>query len=101
REVADTLEHFWAMLKSSETLACPKKKQANPWKTILLGATAGLVTLLLGAVAVFFFLPHGERAEDRIPVPLHVLKGNAGPLWSLAVHKDGNNLAMRADDGTV
>src|SRR5260370_14516653 len=34
REVADTLEHFWALLKSSETLASPKKKAANLVKAI-------------------------------------------------------------------
>src|ERR1700730_8465355 len=57
REVADTLEHFWALLKSSETLACPKKKTANLWKAIALGATAGLLTLALGAVGALFLLP--------------------------------------------
>ena len=54
REVADTLEHFWALLKSSETVACPKKKAANLWKAITIGTAAGLLTLMLGAVAVFF-----------------------------------------------
>lgn len=102
REVADTLEHFWALLKSSETLACPKKKAANFWKTISLGMAAGLATLLLGGVAVFTFLPRRDRPEEAIPVPLHVFKGNAGPLWSLAISKDGKNLAMgTTDDGKV
>jgi eukaryotic-like serine/threonine-protein kinase len=105
REVADTLEHFWVLLKSSETLICPKKKAANFWKAIALGTAAGLLTLMLGAAFVFFLLPHrdgpNESALALTPVPLHVLKGNAGPLWSLAVSKDGRNLAMGTDDGTV
>ncbi len=101
REVADTLEHFWALLKSSETVVCPKKKAANFWKAITLGTAAGLATLALGAMAVFFLLPHRDKSEDRGPVPLHIFKGNAGPLWSLAVSKDGKNLAMGTDDGTV
>ncbi len=39
REVADTLEHFWALLKSSSdaALVCPKKKVANLAKAIGLG----------------------------------------------------------------
>jgi WD40 repeat protein len=99
REVADTLEHFWAKLKSSETLICPKKKQTvHVWKAVTLGTVAGLLTLLLGAVAVFFFF---RSAQDRIPEPLHVFKGNAGPLWSMAVSSDGKNLVMGNDDGTV
>jgi eukaryotic-like serine/threonine-protein kinase len=101
REVAGTLEHFWALLKSSETLVCPRKKIANLWKSIALGTLAGLLTLMLGAVAVFFLLPHRDRPEETVPAPLHVFKGNAGPLWSLAISKDGKNLAMGTDDGTV
>jgi serine/threonine protein kinase/WD40 repeat protein len=101
REVADMLEHFWAMLKSSETVVCKKKKAVNTWKAIALGTAAGLLTLVLGAVAVFFLVPRADRREDQVLPPLHVLKGNAGPLWSLAVSKDGKNLAMGTDDGTV
>jgi WD40 repeat protein len=97
RDVADTFEHFWAMLKSSETLVCPKKKAANLWKAVTLGTAAGLFTLMLGAVAAFFLLPR----EEKVPTPAHVFKGNAGPLWSLAISKDGKNLALGADDGTV
>jgi hypothetical protein len=98
KEVADTLEHFWAKLKSSETLICPKKKAAALWKTIAIGASAGLVTLLLGAVAMFFLLP---PREEKVPTPSHVFKGNAGPLWSMDVSKDGKKLAMGTNDGTV
>lgn len=101
REVADTLEHFWALLKSSETVICPKKKAANPWRAITLGTAAGLVTLLLGAMGVFFLLPGRDRPEETAPVPKHVLKGNAGPVWSLAVSGDGKSLAMGTDDGRV
>jgi eukaryotic-like serine/threonine-protein kinase len=101
REVADTLEHFWALLKSSETLVCPKKKTANLWKSITLGTAAGLLTLLLGAAGVFFLAPRRDRPEERVLVPKHVLRGNAGPLWSLAVTGDGKGLAMGTDDGRV
>jgi eukaryotic-like serine/threonine-protein kinase len=101
REVADTLEHFWAKLKSSEILACPKKKAAFPWKAITLGMAAGLLTLTLGAVGAYFLWPRGDRPEDRIPPTAHVLKGNSGTLWSLAVSKDGKHLAMGTDDGKV
>ena len=97
REVADTLEHFWAKLKSSETLVCPKKKAANLWKAITLGTAAGLFTLMLGAIAAYFLLPR----EEKVPTPAHVFKGNAGPIWSLAISKDGKNLALGANDGTV
>ncbi len=101
REVANTLEHFWAVLNStSETLECPKKKAANLGKAIALGMAAGLLTLLIGAVAAYFLWPHRERPEDKIPVPVHVFKGN-GPLWSLAISKDGKTLATGNDDGTV
>jgi hypothetical protein len=100
REVAETLEHFWALLKSSQTVACPKKKAPSPWKAVMVGAAAGLLTLALGAAAVFFFGPRRDSAA-QIPEPLHVLKGNAGPLWSLAVSSDGQHLAAGADDGTV
>jgi eukaryotic-like serine/threonine-protein kinase len=101
REVADTLEHFWALLKSSETLICPKKKAANQAKAIALGTAAGLLTLLLGAAAFFYFAPPRERAEDKVPTPLHVFKGNGRTLWSMAVSKDGKNLATGDDDGAV
>jgi serine/threonine protein kinase len=97
REVADTLEHFWAKLKSSETLVCPKKKAANTLRVVAIGSAAGLFTLMLGAVAVFFLVPR----EEKVPPPAHVFKGSAGPLWSLAISKDGKNLALGADDGTV
>ena len=98
REVADTLEHFWALLKSSETLICPKKKAANLWKAVMLGTSAGLLTLLIGGFGAFFFLPH---REEKVPVAVHVFTGNAGSLWSLAVSSDGKNLAMGTSDGTV
>jgi len=101
RELAGVLEHCWALLKSSETVVCPKKKTANPWKPIILGTAAGFVTLILGALAVFFLWPRRDRPEESVPVPLHVFKGNAGPLWSLAISRDGKNLAMGNDDGTV
>jgi WD40 repeat protein/serine/threonine protein kinase len=101
RELANTLEHFWALLKSSQKLVCPKKKIPGPWKTITLGVAAGLLTLLLGTAAVYFFVPGRERGDDKVPAALHVFKGNAGPLWSMAITKDGNNLAMGNDDGTV
>ncbi len=103
RQVADTLEHFWAVLKSSSdgAIVCPKKKAANLWKAIALGTAAGFLTLALGGVAAFFFWPPHDRPEDKIPAPLHVFKGNAGPLWSLAISKDGKTLATGNDDGTV
>jgi WD40 repeat protein len=100
REVADTLEYFWALLKSSETLTCPKKKAANLARAIAVGTAAGLLTLLLGAVAAFFFWPRGDRPEEKIPAPLHVYKGT-GPLWSLALSNDGKYLALGYDEGTV
>lgn len=101
REVADTLEHFWVLLKSSsETLpaVCPKKKAAQAWKTLAMGTAAGLATLLLGAAALFFFMP---RANDRILPPAHLYRGNSGSLWSLAVSSDGKKMAMGTGDGTV
>jgi eukaryotic-like serine/threonine-protein kinase len=102
REVADTLEHFWALLKSSEKLVCPKKKAAaNLWKAVSVGVAAGLLTVLLGAAAVFFLWPRGGRAEDAIPAPVHHFQGNAGPLWSMAVSADGKNLVMGCDNGDV
>jgi hypothetical protein len=101
REVADTLEHFWALLKSSQTLTCPKKKTANLGKAIAIGAAAGLLTLLLGTTAAFFFWPRGDRLEEKIPAPLHVFKGNTGPIWSLDISKDGKNLVLGYDDGKV
>ncbi len=101
REVTDMLEHLWVLLKSSETLVCPKKKAANLWRSIAVGSAAGLLTLMLGAVAAFFLLPRRDTPEDKIPAAVHVFKGNAGPLWSLAISKDGKNLAMGNDDGTV
>jgi serine/threonine protein kinase len=100
REVADTLEHFWALLKSSETLVCPKKKSSSPWQAVMVGVSAGLLTLALGTAAVLLLAPR-RGSEEKIPEPLHVLKGNAGPLWSLAVSADGKHLAAGADDGTV
>jgi serine/threonine protein kinase len=101
REVADTLEHFWAILRSSDAVVCPKKKAANLWKAVILGTAAGLLTLTLGALAVYFLLPRSDGPHDKVPAPLYVLKGNAGPIWSLALSKDGKNLAMGADDGKV
>lgn len=100
REVADTLEHFWALLKSSETLACPKKK-ASVRKAVMLGTAAGLLTVALGAAAFVFLAPARDRPEDKIPEPLYVFKSNAGALWSLALSKDGKNLAMGNNNGTV
>src|SRR6185369_13053378 len=101
REVANVLEHFWALLKSSETLTCPRKKTATPWKAVTVGIVAGLLTLALGVAAVLFFWPRRDAPPEKMPAPLHVLKGNAGPLWSLAVSADGKNLAMGTDEGTI
>ncbi len=101
REVADTLEHFWALLKSSETLVCPKKKAASPWRNVTLGIAAGLLTLMLGAGGFYFLIPPRERPEDKNPAPTHLFKGNGGPLWSMAISKDGNFLAMGNGNGSV
>lgn len=100
REVANTLEHFWALLKSSETVVCPKKKAGNPWKTVSLGVAAGLFTVLVGAIALFYMLP--RHRDEQLVIPKHVLKGNSGTLWSVAVSSDGKHLAMgTTDDGRV
>jgi hypothetical protein len=101
RQVADVLEHYWAVLRSSETVTCPRKKAVTPWKAVTVGITAGLLTLVLGVAALFFFWPRPDTPEEKAPAPWHVLKGNAGPLWSLAVSGDGKNLAMGTDEGTV
>ena len=93
REVADELEHFWALLKSSETWACPKKRAAHVRKAVGVGIAAGLLILALGSIAAFFLLSPRAKPEDKIPIPLHIFKGNAGPIWSLAFSKDGKNLA--------
>ena len=58
REVADTLEHFWILLKSSDgNLVCPKKKATEQWRAVVVGIAAGLVTLVVGATAAYFLLP--------------------------------------------
>ena len=102
REVANTLEQFWVLLKSSDTIKCPKKKAADLRRSIVVGTLAGLATLLVGGLAAFFLLPHRDRPEDRIPMPLHVFKGGtSGALWSLDVSKDGTHIATGTDDGTV
>ena len=101
REVANVLEHFWALLRSSETPTCPRKRHKTQWKPITVGIAAGLLTLALGVAGLFFFWPRGNSSPEKTPAPLHVLKGNAGPLWSLAVSPDGKNLAMGTDEGTV
>jgi WD40 repeat protein len=100
-ELADTLEHFWAALKSSETVICPKKKSASPWRTVMLGVAAGLVTLLLGSAAVYVLGPTRERAEDKVPLALHTFKGSSGPLWSVAISNDGKSFATGNDNGSV
>src|SRR5262249_32974267 len=92
------LEHFWAALKSSEILVCPKKKGASPWKNVMLGVAAGLATLVLGAAGVYFLVP---GREEKVPPALHTFKGNAGPLWSMAISWCGKHLAMGYDNGTV
>ena len=99
REVADVLEHFWALLKSSETPVCPKKKAANVWKAVSLGTAAGLLTLVVGALGIFYFLPRGENTEGKIPAPLHLFKGDGEPLWSMAVSNDGKHLVVGANIG--
>ena len=102
REVANTLEQFWVLLKSSDTIKCPKKKAADLRRSIVVGTLAGLATLLVGGLAAFFLLPHRDRPEDRIPMPLHVFKGGtSGALWSLDVSKDGTHITTGTDDGTV
>jgi WD40 repeat protein len=101
RDVANTLEHFWALLKSSEKLVCPKKKAEQTFRSIMLGVAAGVLTLVLGAAAVYFFMPPRERPGDRIPTPLHTFKGSGGPLWSMGVSKDGKRLALGSEDGSV
>jgi DNA-binding beta-propeller fold protein YncE len=101
RDVAATLEHFWALMKSSENVICPKKRAASQWNSVVLGIAAGAVTLLLGATALFFLMPPRERAEDKIPPPLHMFKGNGGPIWSMAVSRDGKNLATGTENGDV
>jgi hypothetical protein len=100
QEVAGTLEHFWALLRSSDKVICPKKKAASTRRSIALGVAAGLLTLALGAAGLFFFAPR-ERPEAKMPTPLHVFKGTGGPLWSMAVSSNGAHLATGADDGNV
>ena len=100
REVANTLEHFWALLKSSETVMCPKKRAANLAKSVGLGVVAGVLTLLLGAAAVFVLVPR-DRGEEKVPTPFKLFKGTAGPLWSMGLTADGKNLALGSEDGTV
>jgi eukaryotic-like serine/threonine-protein kinase len=57
RQVADTLEHFWALLKSSDgNIVCPKKR-AEHWRAVVIGVAAGLVTLVVGAAAAYLLLP--------------------------------------------
>src|SRR5207244_3399443 len=75
--------------------------KANLWKAVGLGAMAGLLTLVIGAVAAFFLMPPRDRPEDKVPIPAHVFKGSAGPLWSMAISSDGKTLATGNDDGTV
>jgi eukaryotic-like serine/threonine-protein kinase len=101
RELADTLEHFWAMLKtSSDTMPiCPKKRAFHLWRTVGVGVAAGLGTLLIGLAAFLLFVPRHDRTDDAILAPLHTYKGNSGPLWSMAISKDGKKLAMGTDDG--
>src|SRR6185369_7850004 len=41
------------------------------------------------------------RGEEGIPAPLHTFKGSGGPLWSMAIAKDGKHLALGASNGTV
>jgi WD40 repeat protein len=100
REVASTFEHFWTLLRSSDEVICPKKRAANLWKPVVLGVAAGAVTLLLGAAAALFLLPRNERLGEKIPAALHTFKG-AGPIWSMAISKDGKNLAVGTDKGAV
>jgi len=100
REVADTFEHFWALLRSSsEVLICPKKRAAHFWKTVGIGTAAGVITLMLGLLAAFFLMPMRER-DEKIPAPVHLLKGIEGPLWSMAVSSEGKTLALGNDDGS-
>ncbi|HVW01305.1 MAG TPA: serine/threonine-protein kinase, partial [Planctomycetaceae bacterium] len=100
REVADTLEHFWVLLKSSETLICPKKRAAHFWKSVGVGAIAGVATLLVGVFAAFFLMPRSPGTE-AIPTPVHVFKGTGSSLWTMALSEDGQHMAIGADDGTV
>lgn len=102
RELADTLEHFWALMKSSEGPVCPKSKHAASMrKAVTLGIAAGLATVLLGAAAFYFFARPAEPTATKMPEPRHVFKGTAGPLWSMAVSHDGKYLATGTDNGTV
>ncbi len=103
-ELADTLEHFWALLRSSSetpNAVCAKKKAAHIWKTVILGVAAGLTTLAIGIAAFVFFMPQQEKPDSAIRPPAHMFDGNAGPLWSMAISRDGKKLAMGMDDGTV
>ena len=44
---------------------------------------------------------HLRKTGDDSPRPLAVFPGNAGPVWSIAISPDGDELAMALDDGTI
>ena len=102
REVADTLEHFWALLKSSRDARMSQEEGGQPLEGDRSGDRRRAVDAGCSAPRpCSFFCRRAIGRRTRSPTPLHVFKGNAGPLWSMAVSKDGKNLAMGATTATV
>lgn len=87
--------------------ACQTARRQEARNRVLFLAAGVLLGGLLMLAFVVPFLPSRRAVEPAAeataaPIePLMILKGNAGPVWSVAFTPDGKTLAMAVDDGTV
>lgn len=109
REVAELLEHHWALLKSSTEVpqaTCTKAHKRFWWLSVAVAALGGLVV----AGVTFLLIGPWLRGTAMLVPPEEpgvfasssaVLKGNSGSVWSVSYSPDGTTLAMGVEDGTV
>ena len=107
REVAELFAAHWTPTTTAVTVLSqpsPRRPAIGGWARQNAGwlVAVGVLSLLLIALLVNKFVG-GPRpaAPGDSPEQRAVLRGNAGPVWSVALTPDGQTLAMAIDDGTV
>ena len=78
REVADTLEHFWALLKSSETLVCPEEESGQPVEADYLGDRRRAADVAAWRRRRALSAPARRRAGRQDPAASACLQGQRG-----------------------
>ena len=122
-EVAEVLAARWTALQAATAASAPAAPARRTHRAVPARRPAGRAWVWPAvAVASWLLLPafvvseaagwthvvdaaavglHLRKTGDDSPQALAVFPGNAGPVWSIAISPDGDELAMALDDGTI